>query len=74
MADSRAPSLRGSDVEQAKPSLFANISNKAATYHAQVPYLRRLPFSAIAIISTLIFVNLVVWAAVGAVLVRSQSP
>ncbi|KAF2270084.1 high affinity nickel transport protein nic1 [Lojkania enalia] len=54
--------------EDGKPSFFRDFSNKASTYHSRVPYLRKLPFSAIAIIVTLIFVNLLVWAAVGIVL------
>jgi high-affinity nickel-transport protein len=52
-----------------KPSFLRNISAKASQYHARVPYLQKLPFPAIAIIATLIIVNLVVWAAVGIVLV-----
>jgi len=69
MATSPAPSLRNSDASNAKPSIFHNVSNKASAYHARVPYLSKLPFPAIAIIVTLIVVNLVVWAAVGVVLV-----
>ncbi|KAH7125493.1 high-affinity nickel transport protein-like protein [Dendryphion nanum] len=42
--------------------------SKASTYHSRIPYLRKLPFPAIAIILTLILVNVLVWAAVGAVL------
>lgn len=37
-------------------------------YHSRVPYLNKLPFPAIAIIVTLIIVNLFVWAGVGIVL------
>lgn len=68
MTTSRAPSHAGSDPEN-KPSFLRNASNKASEYHAQIPYLRRLPFAVISIIITLIFVNLLVWAAVGVVLV-----
>jgi hypothetical protein len=71
MATSRLSPMMVSDPD-GKPSFFRNASNKASTYHARVPYLRRLPFSAIAIITTLIFVNLLVWAAVGIVLVRDH--
>lgn len=53
-----------------KTSYLQNVSQKASTYHSRIPYLRRLPFPAIAIIVTLIVVNLLVWAAVGVVLVR----
>lgn len=69
MAMSPAPSLRNSDDSDTKPSVFNNVSNKASAYHARVPYLSKLPFPAIAIIVTLIVVNLIVWAAVGVVLV-----
>jgi high-affinity nickel-transport protein len=72
MADAR-PSTRGSeDVEVTSGSLLKNWSNKASGYHARVPYLSRLPFPALAIIVTLIVVNLLVWAAVGIVLVRDS--
>jgi high-affinity nickel-transport protein len=57
------------DEPSAKPSFFRNVSNKASYYHSRVPYLQRLPFPAIAIIATLIVVNILVWAAVGIVLV-----
>ncbi|KAF1834923.1 NicO-domain-containing protein [Decorospora gaudefroyi] len=67
MATSRPSSITASE-SRSKPSFFRDASNKASTYHSQIPYLRRLPFSAITIIVTLIFVNLLVWAAVGIVL------
>jgi high-affinity nickel-transport protein len=57
------------DESGAKPPFFRNVSNKASQYHSRVPYLQRLPFPAIAIIATLIVVNILVWAAVGIVLV-----
>ena len=66
-ADSQA------DEEQGKPSLFKDFSNKASGYHARVPYLQKLPFAAVAIIVTLVAINLLVWAAVGAVLVNLLS-
>lgn len=69
MATSPAPSLHNSDASNTKPSFFVNVSSKASAYHARVPYLSKLPFPAIAIIVTLIVVNLLVWAAVGVVLV-----
>jgi high-affinity nickel-transport protein len=71
MADAR-PSTGGSeDVERTDHSTFKSWSNKASRYHARVPYLSRLPFPALAIIVTLIVVNLLVWAGVGIVLVRT---
>jgi high-affinity nickel-transport protein len=69
MANSRPPSIDTADVPDPKPSFFHNVSAKASHYHARVPYLQKLPFPAIAIIATLIVVNLLVWAAVGIVLV-----
>lgn len=68
---SRPSSNAGIDPEN-KPSFFRNASNKASTYHAGIPYLRKLPFPVIAIITTLVSVNLLVWAAVGVVLVRGH--
>jgi high-affinity nickel-transport protein len=44
------------------------IRKKAIAYHEQIPYLRRLPGSAIAIILLLILVNLLVWTACAIVL------
>lgn len=61
----------GSDPESQR-SFLRNASKKATEYHAQIPYLRKLPFPVIAIIVTLIIVNLLVWAAVGIVLVRKR--
>lgn len=69
MVNSRPPSIAAADPEN-KPSFFGNVSAKASNYHARVPYLRKLPFAAIAIIATLIIINALVWAAVGIVLVR----
>jgi high-affinity nickel-transport protein len=68
MASSPSASI-AADESDRKLSFFRNVSNKASRYHARVPYLQKLPFPAIAIIVTLIVVNLLVWAAVGVVLV-----
>ena len=43
-------------------------SQKLITYHGKVPGLKKLPLSVVLIISLLILVNLLVWAAVGVVL------
>jgi high-affinity nickel-transport protein len=72
MATSRPMSISGCDAQN-KPSFLRNASNKASTYHATIPYLRKLPFAAIAIIIALIAVNLLVWTAVGIVLVRHEA-
>ncbi|PSN74626.1 NicO-domain-containing protein [Corynespora cassiicola Philippines] len=68
MSSSRPASPQAGDGDQGKASIFKNISDKASLYHARVPYLRRLPFSVIAVIAILIIVNLVVWAGVAIVL------
>lgn len=49
--------------------MFKSWSNKASDYHSRVPYLNKLPFPALAIIVTLIIINILVWVAVGIVLV-----
>ena len=55
--------------QDAETTTFKSWSNKASNYHARVPYLNKLPFPALAIIVTLITVNILVWVAVGIVLV-----
>jgi len=54
--------------EQETRSLLHSFQKKAAVVHGKTPVLRGLPFSAVAIIALLIFINLIIWAAVGAVL------
>ena len=72
MTDLRPSSSDGVvEAEEGKFSLLRNLSNKASLAHGRVPYLSKLPFAVVAIIATLITINLLVWAAVGAVLVRS---
>lgn len=74
MTDLRPSSNDGvAEAEEGKVSLLRNLSNKASLVHGRVPYLSKLPFAAVAIIATLITINLLVWAAVGAVLVCSLS-
>ena len=53
-----------------KPSFLKSLSSKAAVYHGRVPYISKLPFPAVAIIIVIAVVNVLVWAAVGIVLVR----
>lgn len=50
--------------------LIQGLSGKAALYHSRVPYLRKLPFKAVAIIVALLLGNLIVWAAVAIIIVR----
>jgi high-affinity nickel-transport protein len=71
MATSRPASIVADNADT-KPSFFHNVSVKASHYHSRVPYIQKLPFPAIAIIVTLIIVNLLVWAAVGIVLVSES--
>lgn len=66
------PALITAEGQDTKPSFLQNVSAKASHYHSRVPYLQKLPFPVIAIIVTLIVINLVVWAAVGIVLVCLQ--
>lgn len=62
MVNSRPASSEGE-------TLLSKASLKATHYHGKVPYLRKLPLRAIVAISSLIVVNLLVWVAVGVVLV-----
>ena len=50
-----------------------NIKGKIAKYHQSIPGLRKFPLPAVAIIVGLGFLNAVVWAIIGVVLVRHQS-
>lgn len=62
----------GTDIQvEDKVSFLGNVSKKAAMYHGRVPYLRRLPFPALAIIILIALVNAAVWVAVGIVLVSN---
>ncbi|KAK0660620.1 High-affinity nickel transport protein nic1 [Lasiodiplodia hormozganensis] len=59
----------GTDIQvEDKVSFLGNVSKKAEMYHGRVPYLRRLPFPALAIIILIALVNAAVWVAVGIVL------
>ncbi|KAF2836726.1 high affinity nickel transport protein nic1 [Patellaria atrata CBS 101060] len=49
-------------------SLLKNFAGKAVLYHGRVPVLRKLPFSAVAIIVLIATVNILIWVAVGVVL------
>jgi len=70
MADLRYSAHSGVlEAEEGRLSLFKNFSKRASLAHSRVPYLSKLPFAAVAIIITLIIVNILVWAAVGVVLV-----
>lgn len=41
----------------------------AERYHSKIPYIRKLPVAVVGIILVVFFVNALVWAAVGVVLV-----
>lgn len=55
-------------MDETQQPLLRRMRKKATTYHEQIPYLRRLPGSAIAIILFLVLVNLIVWIACAVVL------
>jgi high-affinity nickel-transport protein len=74
MPDSRPASIAANATDpNLKPAFLRIVSSKASHYHSRVPYLQKLPFPAIAIIVTLIIMNILVWAAVGTVLVSPNS-
>lgn len=50
-----------------------DFASKAAVYHGRIPGIRRLPFSVVAIILLILSINIIVWAAVGVVLVSAVS-
>lgn len=56
-----------------RPSLAAQrrqrLLTKVATYHGQLPGIRKLPLSVLGIVALLVVVNVVVWIAAGIVLV-----
>ncbi|OJD34879.1 high-affinity nickel-transporter [Diplodia corticola] len=62
------PSAGNRVVAEDKVTFLGNVSKKAEMYHGRVPYLRRLPFSALAIIIVIAMVNAAAWVAVGIVL------
>lgn len=62
------PDTYGSDGLVRGPSWLKFASAKASRTHRRLPGLKKLPFPAVAIISFLIFVNIVVWVAAGVVL------
>ena len=47
----------------------AQVENRSSQIHGGIPGLRKLPLPALAIIAVLVLVNMLCWAAVGAVLV-----
>lgn len=57
---------------ESRPYLLRRVSSKAARYHKRVPGIRKLPLPAAGIILALVTVNVVVWAAVGIVLVCDE--
>lgn len=63
------PLMAGSENEGNQNAIYLRLKSKGKHYHAKIPVLKRLPFPSIAIISLLVVVNLLVWIAVGIVLV-----
>lgn len=70
MADTDRQAVADEVTSTTGQPLLRKWSSKAASYHAGVPGLRKLPFRAVVVIVALIAVNIIVWAAVGVVLVR----
>jgi high-affinity nickel-transport protein len=56
------------NMDEAKHPLIRRMRAKATSYHSQIPYLRKLPGSALAIVLFLVLVNLLVWTACAIVL------
>ncbi len=69
-----SPTACAIEISDEERSFLRKATDKAATYHGRVPYLSKLPFPAVSIITTLVVVNIVVWAAVGVVLASILSP
>jgi hypothetical protein len=65
--DSEALLLESTPTQDTPPK--NSLASKAALYHERIPIIRRLPLSVIGVIVTVLFVNIVVWAGVGIVLV-----
>lgn len=59
------------EVQQRRPLLLMHIKDKAASYHDRIPLLRRVPLRSIAVIAFVAFINAIIWAASGIVLVSS---
>lgn len=55
------------DVEARQP-FVRRVQKKAGAYHDRIPYLRKLPGPALAIILFLVFINILVWIAIAIVL------
>jgi high-affinity nickel-transport protein len=55
-------------MDEPKSLLIQRLRKQATTYHSQIPYLRKLPGSALAIVLFLVLINLLVWTACAIVL------
>lgn len=69
MSSPAEPLMVGPENEGNQNAIYLRLKSKGKHYHAKIPVLKRLPFPSIAIISLLVLVNLLVWIAVGIVLV-----
>lgn len=63
------PSPAAIDGVVPKNGPLRRLRHKGQSFHQRIPLLKTLPFSAVAIITFLIFVNMAVWAVVGVILV-----
>ncbi|THW23580.1 NicO-domain-containing protein [Aureobasidium pullulans] len=69
MSSQAEPLMVGENDATSKNAIYLRFRAKGKHYHAQIPVLKRLPFPSIAIISLLVIINILVWIAVGIVLV-----
>ncbi|KAF2218885.1 high-affinity nickel-transport protein-domain-containing protein [Elsinoe ampelina] len=68
MATVSEPLMVGDEDIEGKPTLIKRLLAKSKPHHERIPYLRRLPLPAIAIVALLVVVNLAVWVAAGIIL------
>ncbi|KAK7556885.1 high-affinity nickel-transport protein-domain-containing protein [Phyllosticta citricarpa] len=71
MADALQPYPSSDATSLEGRGFLNNTSKKAEYYHGRVPYLRKLPFASIAVIASVAIVNVLLWVAVGVVLVSA---
>lgn len=63
------PAMEERPLTIGRSSPRSKLIDKAAFYHHRIPLLKTLPFNAVFVIVFLIFVNIIIWIAVGIVLV-----
>ncbi|EXJ69235.1 high-affinity nickel-transporter [Cladophialophora psammophila CBS 110553] len=66
--DSPSAAAAGSSVKSWLQRRRRHVHSRLSAFHASIPYVRKLPLAVIVIVSSLILVNLVVWAICGLIL------